>query len=566
MRTVLSALTPPIKAKTFLFLISVFYSCAAFAKGSISGLGSGPPVLMGKSLGESSYIAVKTKRLAKPKVLWINESYFEENQISVPTEEQVLEEFAWGIPSAGEDAGLFLDQEKVFYADRYGGWGNARNLGSGRAASAGRFQIKGTGKTPLVMARGEDHSNGLLPLSEGIREVIYGEANQELPYGGNRVIALIDRGTVTEASGTRKRWVMVVREDPLRAAHFMPVTSRDGKFGKTESQRLMQALIRLPDALPQPEGFQGVTQEEKLFSGIREYIDRVAKQYAAAFARKYYHGATSLSNLQLNGGFLDYGTQTAQPGYGRIRILLDNEDAAGEITILSRILIKDFVSSLHDNLPAKLSLLLPAPGEAVERFRKTYHRTLKSEFLRLTGVPDEILIQLDHTPEAKLLSNRVIEVATYGAQEAVGRYQVPERLTRFRIDQILVALQNVEASNEKEISRVLNDGIPGEDFRNLRERFLFAYKSYIKSVEDIANGRGWSPRTLHDFMQGEAVQRNRAHPELYRWKLMDKIEVIEKQYNETQNTKLITGLIESTLSQARSRTVPCKDFLLGKHE
>ena len=83
-------------------------------------------------------------------------------------------------------------------------------------------------------------------------------------------------------------------------------------------------------------------------------------QTTASYARGNFHATTSASNLLLNGGYLDYGTQTYQPGFARIRYI-DEVASAGP----------EEVEQLMDILPALLKKRGLLGGKDVEFDRVT---------------------------------------------------------------------------------------------------------------------------------------------------------------------------------------------------
>ena len=262
----------------------------------------------------------------------MNLAYLQEHGIHLPSKgltpalkKQILNSLAYAVPSENSPRSAFdRKKTKIFYADRYGGFGIGLNWGSGRSASAGAFQLKGIGITPLLAANpGHGHSNGAVSLDEGIREAVWGEVNQELPFGGNRVIAIIDKGTkTTDKYGELQRDVLIVRECAIRPAHFLAAEASEAAADKwpiTEKERITYNSYLLVEALPHPvDGAPFESTREA--AGLLEYTRRVARQYAAAVALKLFHGATSPSNIEFSGRFVDYGVQTALSGYGHVTV------------------------------------------------------------------------------------------------------------------------------------------------------------------------------------------------------------------------------------------------------
>jgi hypothetical protein len=530
------------------------------ASQTISSLSEGQPEAMGKMLGEKSYAPVEAKRLTKPRVLWLNIPYLREHGFAIPEsgitpelENQILDAFAWGVPGEMEPKSAFKPNEvKTFFADRYGGSGLATNWGSGRAASAGQIQIKGIGKTDLVgtdLGTGLGHSNGMVPGGEALREPIFGEINSELPLGSNRVIALIDRGTTqTLKNGTIQPNVNIVREDPLRPAHYVRAWYGQGPQAATEKARLKEAIKFLPNALPSPEGSTAKTNAEKIKEGINEFTDRYAKQQAAAFAQKLYHGGTSLSNIEISGKFLDYGTETAQPGYAPLQVI-GHIEPSGEIKDFKEVIIQGLAEDVKSNVPANLQGAIPDSTILKRRFTTKYNEALRHEFLLLTGVPENLVTELENTPEGKKLAAELMAVATKDAKKFTARFDVPEKVSAYDLGEILTKLTNEKSPVD--IDKILKTEIPGKDGAEIRRSLADAYSSFMKKALLKAERDGVSEKALQTLVAESARARNKKIPDAYRWKMMDELEPLIEKYAKNGDRDAVWSTIDNKIANSR---------------
>ena len=511
---------------------------------------------MEKELPASSYIQEEAKNLTQTRLLWLNESYLQDHKVLSPGElpdaalvTAFLQQTAWGIPNANDPAEAFGALIKIYFSDRYGGSKMGNNFGSGRAAEAGAWQNKGPGQTHLLAETPqESHVNGTVPMEEGMREVVWGEVNKDSPHGANRVIALIDRGTWTKLpNGTYQRDVIVVRESSLRPAHFMRATFGEGKLQKTDEERTRNAVSKIADLLPQHKaGTAGATSTEKILNGLQEYTLRLAEQYAYLFAHKFYHGAASPSNIDLSGKLLDYGTQTAQPGYGLMQIL-SFVDPAGKVDDIVKTQLVEFLEELRIHLPPEIAQKLPTAKNMERQFLSVYRQALREQFLELTGAPPEIAQALVQMPKHSAFAELLIATAVSGAKKSTGRYNVPDRLQRYELSSLLTRLAEASGNPEKWESLVKEE-LPGWRAFLLRPKFLNAYRAWMNAVENNAQENGINKTDLQKKVAENARKQNRKIAALYRWNMMDENFKVLEEYNRTLDPSLVRDTINSQIS------------------
>lgn len=455
----------------FLILITLLSWPLAASGASFEEMVSGPPVLKSSAFDDNTYIEVKTRRLKNARLMWLNERYLRERGIlELPSEALVLEHLGFAVPHEGDPKEAFLSAEKIYYADYYGGLGVGDNLGSGRAAATGRVQVKGVGRTQLVREADIWHSHGGASRREAIHEAIWGEMlHRELPYGAVRVVALISTGTFNQ-DGVGEPRALIVREDVVRPAHFLVPPTLKGEELKAAKQRVRRLIEKLPELLPLPPNLvrSQLAPAEAVRAGVREFVFRVAHQYAASYAKSFLHGATSPSNIALDGRALDFGSQTAIDGFARVQTLA-NDAPFGDIKVVETDLLREFLTGLHENAPKKFKDVLPSTEQAVIQFRKDYARMREHEMLLLTGLPEEILLRLPAKTRARL-ARVLLEVAQAGNTKVFlveGNAAVPENTGKYDLADILKKAAEAKSWTAKSIGEALKGAIEAKSARDL---------------------------------------------------------------------------------------------------
>jgi uncharacterized protein YdiU (UPF0061 family) len=525
----------------------------------IPSLSAGAPTALGKQLGPNSYVTVQAQKLTQAKVVWLNWDYLSKagfdvgnRELTPEIEKAVLDAFAWGVRAPGEPESAFSSTEtKNFSADRYGGDGLAGNMGSGRAASAGDIQIKGIGKTELVTTIGPGHSNGTAEIEEAIREAIYGEVGQVLPYGANRVIAVLDRGTTTTFEGGHTQTnALIVREDSLRPAHYMKNLWGRGPLLDSEDLRTQEALSYFTTAFPVPKDLQNASRPEQIRGAVLAYADRVAEQLAAAFALKIYHGATSISNIEVSARFIDYGTITTLPDYGKVKII-PNNDPFGETAEFNDILMLEFLQNIRDQFPNEIAAHLPTDKEMGDRFFDQYRRYQHREFLRLTGLSLRDTLKIESHPESWMLTELMLRVATDGAKTILDP-QVSDPLTKYNLNRILVKMAGVQSLSPRSLEAAILSEMGAPEDHELRRGLIRAYINVMQTTAADRTG-----------MLVTAQNRNAEHPETFRWNLYRSVSAMVKNYLRTGDVKKVSQQIDGVVHQYRApahTVLTCKDL------
>jgi hypothetical protein len=520
---------------------------------------------MDQKIPKSSYIEFETHKLAHARVLWVNFDLLREMGVDIPAEgltpefeQQILDAFAWAVPNERDKPGSFLDNVKKFFADRYGGSGLGVNWGSGRAGSAGQVQIKGIGITPLV-GEGQtfDHAHGGASLEESIREAVWGEVNnQELPWGANRVMAIIDSGTDTKwADGSGEARAEIVRVDPVRPAWFARAFG-SGKLVNDDQARTTSAIRYIEKALPVDPS--ATTLADRVKSGFNNYVDRMADQYAAAYARGLYHGATSISNFQIDGAYIDYGTQTAQAGFAPIKIL-NHVGAFGDMNDITSTLIGEFRNSVASDAPDDIKLVLPSLSDLEDRFTDHYSHSLRKEMLILTGAPPETIEKTTGLDSATKLSDQLQHLATFGLTESVNVDKSdPNIIGKYDIREILSRAASVEPT-EAALTTALKDLMPAEPAladapaKEVLPDFVHNYIAFRTDIEKAAASDGVGKPALATYFKQASKIRNRKQVELYRNQMQNRDRALIDAYRSNGDRSPIWNEINNNVA-AGNRT------------
>ncbi len=533
---------------SLVFGLFLFHS-SAFAGKDVSELTSTDPVLKGNVLPNSSYVSVETRRFAKAKAVWVNFDWLRENGFDIPAdglnpgfEQKLLDALAYGIPRETDDQSLFTSLKKTFFADKYGGTGIGSNMGSGRAASSGLVQIKGIGITPLVNKNTPiDHAHGGASLEESIREAIWGEVNhKELPYGSNRVIAIIDTGTFTEwVDGGREKRALIIREDPLRPAHFL------GSIFSEESAQIKEARIKdvtnNSKQLLKPLIPLEIKSGNEVKEGFREYTKRVARQYGTAHAKRLFHSATSESNFDLHGKFLDFGTETYVPSYQPVQVL-KHVEAFGKNDEIKEVLVTRFLQQYstygHDINSSDIA-------EMSRIFDDTYHETLQLELMKLTGAPPELLMEMKSTPAFQKLADSIIAYTQNEFKTPAPILMdrtMPAEVKQTRLGDLLDGCLHDSPTNQFKKLGIQMD-------QTIESNFSKNYGEFMDKLSEASTKHGISNQALKNYMEQGSKLVNRKVTPLERPGLMNKDIELITQYMQDGNRSPIWDEVNSRIEQ-----------------
>lgn len=477
---------------------------------------SGRPHQENVTLSSSTLVELPLTALKNPSVLWFDEEYFKgqfpPDFKRSDVQNELIKQFAYARPSSAEDeAGYQSNIKKTFYVDYYGGTGNNDNLGSGRAAITGKFQVKGTGRTLMVNHSRADHSDGLLSLDHGLREILWSKILEDIPIPRAKVVALIDRGILDPLTG--KKTVLVVREAPTRIAHFIPTLNISGTEKVRDDKRIAESFQYLDRAL----GVNDLRHNDfdfnssKRIEALHQLFGRIAKFYAALYGRNFYHGQTSPSNFEIDGSLIDLNSLTATLGFLRLRLAPRFEDAAFEMNMTAKILVVQFLDTLKAQPQIKAWAALPPNEVFSSKFRAVYEKAYQFEMLRLTGVPLFILEQLKDTPEAQSLAKTLSEFSLRGSKETFYGMGLPKLAGEIDLHSLLVKIGEQPFDFHLMVSHRSLELLP--KFAD-RSSFATQYASFMKLVNNLAVQEGVAPGHLVFFIQKNSVRLNRMLPQL----------------------------------------------------
>lgn len=493
---------------------------------TIDSIASGMPTVA-KEIGEHSFVPVELERLAHAKVWYVDYAWHRAQGIDVPRDglrskefrEQILNAYAWQSRTETDTAENFTGEKKTAYADYYGGEGAGSNHGSGRAAAFGRVQIKGV-KTSMAKDTDPWHSNGAVQSIEAVDEAIWGQLlDGEFQQGSNRIVAVILTGTYGKMeSGQVFPRALIVREMAVRPAHYMLSPARQywstPGDGPKDTERVKKSLTGLLSSLPYPDHFQTNDLAEKARVGFLTLIDLEAHAQAEYISHRLFFGSYSPSNMEITGRRLDLGDHTAQDGYTPIyRVEHLSETPFGEIGYFSK-LFNEMRKSLMKTLDSSISAQLPTAHEVEVEFKTRFEFHRAVEFVRLTGVPDEILVLMQHDPSVQNLGSAINELTRVGHPEKPV-FTNPDgwqNTSLYDVNAMLSALAGVRAADAPSaldiVSRFVSD-------RELAASFASKYAGFIASAQKTSAGK-ISNAALATFMKEAAVRRNINRPDLVR--------------------------------------------------
>lgn len=571
--------------------LALHSAVAEAAKSSLLSASAGIPDIADGPLNEESFAAVTTRRIKNAKVAWVNVALLREMGIEVPAkmtpefEKLILDSFAYIIPDGISESKL-SPEEKVFYADRYGGSGGTA-YGSGRAMAAGRFQIKGGGRTPLVSKdlpqlptsyfnprkflkefeewfSEKGHSHGGLTLNESMVEAIWGEVlHKELPYGANRVVCILTTDLWIGHFNNEPRAIMV-RENSIRPAHFMRnnvAIEDDPAAEKARIQRLNKNIIQF---FGQIAGLsQDASDAEKLAAGQKAFIEKVANKYATEYVHSFFHGSTSPSNIEFDGRAIDHGPMTALDGF--TKAISADVSPNGSLTYLREELLNQFFIDLRRTISGDLihEVLLVPEVKAI--LAEAFDKRVSREFLWLTGAPESQVDRLAKLNSGKNLAELLKKMAKSGNRKIVNvRVEVPEDMGKFSIHEILKISANSSHEPSVKLNEVLISEIPDFD---LRMEFIQKYRAFLTDYDRVMTGEGITRESARKFLKTAVDTRAKTFPSLMRrtWRWVSFYYEIFKVKVLRMNSSIAKFINRTVDNNSRPKDLP-GDRLVVEHK
>lgn len=461
------------------------------------------------------------------------------------------------------------------YADRYGGGGVAPALGSARSAFLryGNLCLKGVGFTPLFKHGDEDdfaHSNGLMPLGEGLFETVFGEVNDHLfTQGTTRILALIDQDQhVVYPDGRQRHCAIAVRAGTqLRPGHLLAVRVRQKNF----RLKLFRAITRATGQLI----MRGDTGARAAIPDIKATMLRIlndhARTAAELFRWRMLHGALSPSNMEMSGAMLDLATQTSQPRTAPIRVLTwdgsifgrEHIERAVQLEAMYRALLKSMAMPQRRRLNA-------VTINFTDEISRSYEQQLPLLLLRAVGLKEEVAAHINATAPA--LAHRFTATLTKlaglrnpGSMKASRSRQLSAHAAVLDVFNLLrvcpqTYFADPEGTHQRSIRAALKPVFKGNQFQQAKKRaavqvlikdFDNVYRELIRTTETVAekyyNGR----RNMQASISARAAFENRPFTELYFSKLFREFRAAEVAYTATRNVAAFGAAIDKRITASR---------------
>jgi hypothetical protein len=410
----------------------------------------------------------------------------------------LLQRFAWAVPPSGVDTGALT---RVFFADRYGGVGVHRNGGGARCASDGAWQIKGIGLNPLagIQNDGSISRPGTATLSECLVEALWSEIfHQALPYGSTRICTVIQTGERDEHAERPVDRVLgtAVREAAWRPAHFLRApefrpTPEAAAYLPGDTERVRGAIAVLDRQLPVPEGYShdvwmALTPLDRLRVGLDEMVRRIAEQIAASVAKRLMHGTLTVSNVCLDGRWIDFASASALPGWaenvkGLIPLMDEYTALLRPFATLCFYIGKYFPVSSQER-PA-----LPQPDQLLQTYNACYTNALTRRFSGLIGCQGELARLAWASPAGQgamwELANVIQTLAVSGRSQRYSSAKYPDESSRRGDFDVLAILDCLPPHPREDAQAQLSHMIPSEAQRTrLRHAHEQLYEVMCKSA------------------------------------------------------------------------------------
>jgi hypothetical protein len=352
-----------------------------------------------------------------------------------------------------------------------------------------------------------EHSSGFVGLEEGINEAIASQiAHNEMPFGANRVIAIIATGTKIKGEPR----VLIIREDPLRPAHFIENSFMSEV--QREQERVKFVMSKLSDILPLSPEQKNLDTKEKIEAGLVEIIDRHAKIAAYSYTNHFLHSAFSPSNIELDGATLDFGAFMTLDGYPQAGRPKDNELNGN--TVAFEAVLKEFLQSIRNQAPGSLKQAFPKVNDSLKLFRARYLSYLRSDMMEMTGAPPELLSQLQNKPAFHDFADFLLVMSHEGNDKIYDALnETLQDSGTYKMDRIFIkaatvvgGIINLDLKTQTELDLALQKEIPLE---GVRQVFVIGYLRLLKDLKMEADKIRIPFSNLARYMQLAAPIKNK---------------------------------------------------------
>lgn len=388
------------------------------------------------SLLSETLVPFKT-RAVKTETLWFNElapyslDLIKDEASFMIDNEQSL--------SVYDTSTQLLSNEKIFFAERYGGDAISRNGGGVRCGYDGRWQVKGIG-TNILVGRESKRMDGELSLVGAVLEVLWEKIMDEiLPYGTVKNYAIllsnINKKVTTDNNGiVHNRRALLIREPVIRPAHFcrapyyQPISAMNSQLA--DHLRVEKLIPLLPSLLPRPmelsqKEWESTSKEIQSRYGLCELTKRLAIQIGFCRSRHLVM-MTSASNCDLTGRLLDFhgvrnvfpaGRQNISKDYMHHRKLLEDAPLLlkGVLDMSFYLGKYKFGSNFYSDLQQDIESI----------FHSHYKYTCLIENLNIIGFDKKFLSTIEPTYEFMVMGEylqKVLDLSAGVFTQAAGLY------------------------------------------------------------------------------------------------------------------------------------------------
>jgi hypothetical protein len=499
-------------------------------------------------------VPFKTKKLAQASVIFHN------FDLLPGDDEPLLDRFAYLVPSSNINNNLLIN-EKVFYAERYGGEGMRENGGGVRCGLDSDFHVKGIGFNLLVSQYADKEKfDGYLLLRDAVCEAALGEVcHRALPYGGARAVAVLSSGFNVDIDGKKKPAGLVVRESVVRAGHFIrsiyfKVHPKYKEQLSLDAERVRAAISLLPDFLPKPYSiadseWHKMDRIDRLHIGLSELAMRHAKQTAAAEAKRIVHGAISASNISLDGRWIDFETMSILPGYGNVQSLATYFwDMPGDYTDI----FEDLCYYVSKYFQIKTQYSLPKFEEVYAQYWRVYRFEQYREFFLLAGFPVPFVEPHWNSPILFRFSKIIIELAQIKKTKVYRLFpEENDKFGEYRIGTILTILAALNHSQECElrIKSIVSD-------ESICSCLVSVYRDVVHLLYKDLHKSGVNPEYLRRLTALNAAKAGKTIKSLLKRYMYT--DIFPENCNDNKELRI---LVENKLKEISDQA----DFIYQKH-
>ena len=302
---------------------------------------------------------------------------------------------------------LDFSDEKLAYAERYGGDNIGNNGGGGRVLDIGNVQLKGVGANLLVGIDGpESHTYGGLDAQSAIKEVIFSNLiNRISPVGAQESLAilLIDKKRAIY-NGTSSWSVILVREKCLRPAHWMSAGYFEPSSKAMEIESERSRIVRLYKEIGKNHS------ENDIKLKLENFLFNCAQQYAFCRIARIFHSVASASNLSIEGKLLDVSESGfVTSGYNFSQLTSFFSEPALPLNYLTEIL----------HLLLKYNQLNISEAYLQGKYNDFFIAAVYNNLGFIFGMDEELTLSLSNTEDWRNLSQMVCNLITANGPEKI---------------------------------------------------------------------------------------------------------------------------------------------------